>query len=104
MALYRVVPGTLQVSPQKSSYTTEEDIILTVKCTLERKNGVGSWFNWYSDYYLYDSNNKLLKQESRAHSCAPWTSPDQAIDSFSWNIGKRSAGTVNEAVVVSAHG
>ena len=104
MALYRAVPGTLQVSPGKSSYTTEEDVILNVRCTVERKDGIGSWGTWYSDYYLYNSSNNLLKQASQTHSIAPWTSPDSAIDNFAWNIGKLAAGTFSGTIVVSAHG
>jgi len=104
MALYRVVPWTLSVAPSKSSYTTEEDVYLNIRCTLERKDGLGSWFEWYSDYSLFDSNDKIVKQASMKHSIAPWTSPDTASDDFSWKIGKFPAGTFNGILVVSAHG
>jgi len=103
-AMFRVEPGTLIVTPAKSSFTTEEDVILKVKCTVQRKNGAGAWLTWNSDYKVSKSTGQELESVSRSHSMAPWTEIDTANDDFEINLGKFSEGTLAGNVAVSAHG
>jgi hypothetical protein len=103
-AAFRVEPGTLNVTPKKSSFTTEEDVILQVQCTVQRRDGVGSWLTWQTDYKFYSDTGSLLKTISRSHSMAPWTEIDTAEDDFEANLGKFSEGTLSGSVAVSAHG
>jgi hypothetical protein len=103
-AAFRVEPGTFVVTPAKSSFTTEEDVILSVQCTVQRKNGAGSWLTWQTDYKVYGPTGQVLKTISRSHSMAPWTEIDTAADDFEVNLGKFSEGILSGSVAVSAHG
>jgi len=103
-ATYRVVPGSFSIAPAKSSYTTEEDVILNILCTTERKNGLGVWLVWSTDYKVYGEGGQLIASESTEHSMAPWTEIDHAEDDFSINLGKFSEGTLPLEASVSCHG
>jgi len=103
-AMFRVAPGTFIVTPAKSSFTEEEDVILKVKCTVQRKNGAGAWLTWNSDYKVSKNAGEELASVSRPHSMAPWTPIDTANDDFEINLGKFSEGTLAGNVVVSGHG
>jgi hypothetical protein len=103
-AAYRVEPSTFIVTPKKSSFSTEEDVILQVQCTVQRKNGVGAWLTWQSDYKAYKTGGQVLASSSRSHSMAPWTEIDTAEDDFELNLGKFTEGTLSGYVTVSAHG
>lgn len=104
MAMYRVVPGSVNIHPSKSQYTTEEPVELHVKAELERKDGFGAWLTWQSRYIIWDDSGHIIEEEMRTHSCAPWTSLDSAVDDFVWNVGKFNPGTYNWTVVISASG
>ena len=104
MAEYRVVPGTFSVATTKTSYSEGEPVALHIKCTAERRNGLGSWGTWLTDYEIRKKDNSVLKSVSRQHSIAPWTDIDQAIDDFEEDIGTFSAGLLEGYVIVKAHG
>ncbi len=104
MADYRVVPGTLSVAPVKPSYTSDEEVELGIRCSLQRRNGVGALLTWSSDYKVYDHEGKLLAQDSREHTQAPWTEIDTAVDDFTIKLGKFIPGMLVGEVVPSAHG
>jgi len=103
-AMFRVEPGTLVVTPAKSSFTTEEDVILNVQCRVQRKNGIGAVLVWQSDYKVYKANGQQIESVSRSHSMAPWTAIDTAEDDFQINLGRFSEGALSGNVAVSAHG
>jgi len=103
-ATFRVEPGTFKVTPKKSSFTEDEDVILKVECTVQRKNGAGAWLTWQTDYKAYDEDGGELASVSRSHSMAPWTEIDTAADDFELNLGQFSEGTLAGSVTVSGHG
>ena len=104
MATYRVVPGSLSVTPTKQSYGAGENVEIRIRCQLERKNGLGSFFAWSSHYKISKTSGELLKTVNKSHSEAPWTDIDTATDDFTENIGPFSEGVLNGVVVVSASG
>lgn len=104
MAEYRVVPGSFSVDTVKPSYASGEDVELSIKCKLQRKNGVGSILAWSSNYKVYKKDNSLLASDSRSHSMAPWTDIDEAIDDFTINVGAYSPGLLEGYVVVDGSG
>ena len=103
-ATYRVVPGTFSVTPVKSSYTTDEEVELRIKCTMERKDGAGALFAWSGDFYIYDANDKLLAQETDTFWTTSMLLINQGIADFTKKIGRFSAGTLTGYVVAKAHG
>jgi len=104
MALYRVVPGSFSVTPIKASFASGEDVELKIKCQVQRKNGVGSWLTWSSDYKVYKKDGSLLASDSRSHSMAPLTDIDTANDDFPIKIGAYSPGLLEGYVVVTGSG
>ena len=104
MATYRVVPGSLSVNPTKSSFASGEDVLVSIKCQLQRKDGVGALLAWSSQYKIYKKSGELLKTVTRSHSMAPWTDIDTANDDFTENIGSYTPGLLEGEVVASAFG
>lgn len=104
MAQYRVVPGSFSVTPTKGSYKQGEEVALRIVCQLQRKNGMGAWYSWSSDYKVYDKNNKLLVQDSREHFTSPTTDIDTANDDFTIPLGTFTSGLLEGYVIASAHG
>lgn len=102
MATYRVVPGTLSVEPVKSSYTTDEDVELRIRCRIQRKSRVIG--DWKTEYHLYDSGGFIDKKEIMQHKGLP-EEIDTEDDDFTWNIGRFSTpGIFNGYIVVKARG
>ena len=104
MAEYRVVPGSLSVTPTKSTYALAEPVVLHIICTCERRNGLGSWGSWSTEYEIRKKDDTVLKTVERQHSIAPWTELDQAIDDFEEDIGTFTQGILEGNVIVKAHG
>ena len=104
MALFRVVPGSFSVIPSKASFASGEQVDLKVKCTVERKNGLGAWATWTSTYKVYKKDGSLLATSTRQHNIAPWTDIDSAADDFTVPVGAFSPGLLEGYVTVAGSG
>lgn len=104
MGQYRVVQGSLKVATTEQSYTPDEDVMLHIECTVERKDGLGAVFVWEVVYQIFDKGWKLIKEFTRAKSMAPWQDIDTAVEDFDVSIGRYSPGLLEGYVVVSARG
>jgi len=104
MAEFRVVPGSLLVTPSKTSFASGEDVELRVKCQVQRKNGLGALVTWQSEYKFYDKNNTLLASQTMVHTMAPWTDIDTENVEFTKKIGTFSPGLLEGYVAISASG
>ncbi len=105
MAKYRLVPGTLSVAPTKPEFSTDEDVSINVKCTVERDSVVGAGASWRTDFKVYNSSGSLIKSASSEHWFPnPFQEIDSQSDDYNIKLGKMSAGQFSGEVVVSGHG
>jgi len=106
MAKYRIAPNTdVIVTPLKQEFSTEEDVIINVKCTVDREGG-GVWGSWYTDFYVYGVKSDPIYVSSRhlTPHLVDVGGYDRQEDDINLNLGKLSAKTFNGSVVVSSHG
>ena len=116
--LFRVIPGSFTVTPTKpGSYTTEEDVVLTIVCQLEAwaKDMTYRPSTWRSMYEIFTGGILLMSGDpkspkfntilERKHSFPLFGELDKpAPDNFQIGIGKFTAGTLSGYVTVKAEG
>jgi len=107
MATYRVV--SLTVAPEyptgKSSFTTDEDVLLRLSGVMERKDALTAFGWWWGDFYIVDKDEKPLNNKSWSFAALPVGGISRGDFNFLIEIGKFvTAGTLTGKVIVKAHG
>lgn len=101
-SLYRVVPGTLSVTPVyptgQSYFTTDQDVRLRVKFTVERSGGIDG-VPWGALAIVTDQNGSEVDRH-KWDFLGVWVSRSHTVDDSGVILGKFTAGTlvVNVAI------
>lgn len=99
MSQFRLAEGTAVVAtPTKSQYTSVEQIVINIRCTVERD---GPWLpgQWWIRYTASDINGVNVFDDSTTHS----TTETRVSDAMSMTLAPLPAGTYPLTIVVSAH-
>jgi len=102
-AKYRVMPGTFKVAPTKDGFSTDEDVVLNIKCQVQRWRSQSSSPTWYIDYKVYNRSWELIREFSRTKLALPFTEYDTETEDFNASLGRFTAGPLLGYVQISAH-
>ncbi len=106
MANYRLVPATLVVTPKyptgQTAFTTNDDVMLGVKFTIQRDVSDPSWFQWGTRVFVKKASGELIKDQAYNFYGAP-PSLTQDVDDV-MNLGRFSEGVLNGVVSVQGYG
>jgi len=99
---FRLVPGTLVAGATKSEFRDDEDVIVNVRCTVERDGYKPAV--WGVQFGLWQGSVQIapINQISWHNTGGIGSGIDSQNENYNINMGKLQAGSYPLTVVVSA--